>query len=453
MRTIILLGLLSASLLSYSQEHIVSGVIDGLPEDMVYLADFYGDQHKIIDSTGTNLSGAFELSLAGKEKGFYRLIFANQKFIDFIYNNESVSFTSNVTNPIENIAFISSVENLLWYDYIFHKEENQYKLELLNPLLIYYPKNANFYADIRTEYIAVQDDFEEYVQSLIDMNTMTFAAQVITIDKPYQVDMDMPLNEQNEHIKAHYFDNITLDDPALLRSGVISSKIIGYLALFRDPAFSKEEQEDNFIQAIDTILSHTMDDEDIYNFSLQYLIDGFNLYGFDKVITHIAEHYQPAEACIHDGEKNELVKRMENIKKLAIGKQAPDIDIRDSQNQHFILSAAETDYTLIVFWASWCTHCQQLMPGLKEIYSNEAEKRFEIITVSVDTSLSAYNKAIAEGQYKWINYSNKLGWDSKPAIDYSIYATPTMFLVDRDRKILSKPMDLRDLKKALEELK
>ena len=308
MRTLILLGLLAISLLSYSQKHIVSGVINGLPEDMVYLADFYGDQHKIIDSTETNLSGAFELSLEGKDKGFYRLIFANQKFIDFIYNHESVNFTSNVTSPIENIAFLSSIENLLWYDYIFRKEENQYKLELLNPLLIYYPRDADFYEDVRSEYIAVQDDFEVYVQSLIDMNTMTFAAQVISIDRPYQVDMDIPLKEQNELIKAHYFDNITFDDPALLRSNVISSKIIAYLALYRDPAFSKEEQEDNFIQAIDTILSHTMDNEDIYNFSLQYLIDGFNLYGFDKVITHIAEHYQPAEACIHDGEKDELTK-------------------------------------------------------------------------------------------------------------------------------------------------
>jgi thiol-disulfide isomerase/thioredoxin len=195
-----------------------------------------------------------------------------------------------------------------------------------------------------------------------------------------------------------------------------------------------------------------MDNEEIYNFTLQYLIDGFELYGFDRVITHIAENYQPADACIHDQDNSELVKRMENIRNLAVGKKAPDIEIVDIRGEKFKLSSMENEYALIVFWATWCTHCQAIIPDLSEIYDNKDLYNLEIIAVAVDTSRKAYEKYMQSNKPSWINYFSPLGWDSKPAKDYSIFATPTMFLLDRNREIVAKPMDIRSLKKSLTEL-
>ncbi len=452
MRVFTFLLLLFPAFQSFTQDHIITGIIDGLPEGTVYLADFYGDQNHVIDSARSDVSGSFEMSLSGLDPGFYRLIFEQQKRIDFIYNQESVSFTSNVLNPLENLVFAVSIENLLWYDYLFRKEECQFKLELLNPLLIYYPKSTDFHTSLTDEYSSVQIDFEDYVSSVMDLNTMTFAAKAIKIDKPYLVNIEIPLQEQNNFIKAHYFDGIVLDDPSLLRSNIISSKIIGYLSLYRDPAFSKEEQEKEFIQAIDSILIRVMDDEEIYNFTLQYLIDGFELYGFDKVITHIAEHYNPAETCVRTGEKSELIKRMENIKKLAVGQQVPDINIIDNNGNPFILSEANSKYTLIIFWASWCGHCKNIMPELSGIYKDQEDNSLEIIAISVDTSHVAFEAVVKEEHFPWINYFDPLGWDSQPAKDYSIYATPSMFLLDEKRTILAKPMDLNELKGVLADL-
>jgi len=85
MRTTVLLFLILFPIIhSHGQDYVVSGVIDGLSEELVYLADFRGDQHKVIDSTRTDPTGSFEISLSGLETGFYRLIFARQKFIDFM---------------------------------------------------------------------------------------------------------------------------------------------------------------------------------------------------------------------------------------------------------------------------------------------------------------------------------------------------------------------------------
>jgi hypothetical protein len=41
------------------------------------------------------------------------------------------------------------------------------------------------------------------------------------------------------------------------------------------------------------------------------------------------------------------------------------------------------------------------------------------------------------------------GFGGKSADDFNIYATPTMFLLDREKKILSKPISLMELEQAL----
>jgi hypothetical protein len=46
----------------------------------------------------------------------------------------------------------------------------------------------------------------------------------------------------------------------------------------------------------------------------------------------------------------------------------------------------------------------------------------------------------------WINVSDLKGWNGNAVKDYFIYATPTMFLVDKYKKIISKPMNIEQVK-------
>ena len=45
------------------------------------------------------------------------------------------------------------------------------------------------------------------------------------------------------------------------------------------------------------------------------------------------------------------------------------------------------------------------------------------------------------------------GFMGKPADDYNIYATPTMFLLDREKKIIAKPISMRELEQVLRDQK
>ena len=52
----------------------------------------------------------------------------------------------------------------------------------------------------------------------------------------------------------------------------------------------------------------------------------------------------------------------------------------------------------------------------------------------------------------WISAHDPLAWDGKVAADYFIYATPSLFLLDRERTILAKPTSFGQFLKALEKL-
>ena len=46
--------------------------------------------------------------------------------------------------------------------------------------------------------------------------------------------------------------------------------------------------------------------------------------------------------------------------------------------------------------------------------------------------------------------SDLKGWEGKAATDYFIYATPTMFLIDNEKKIIGKPITIEEVKNLLE---
>jgi thiol-disulfide isomerase/thioredoxin len=152
---------------------------------------------------------------------------------------------------------------------------------------------------------------------------------------------------------------------------------------------------------------------------------------------------------VNEERKTELQKRMEHVREMAVGKTAPDIIIKNSDGSQLQLADIDSDYTLILFWASWCPHCGDMIPAVEQMYLSADLPDFEVLAISIDTSAAAYSSALAEHGTPWINYSELKGWNSKAAVDYSIYATPSMFLIDRNRKIIARPVTAAELNAAL----
>ena len=435
--------------LSFAQTFFVDGIIEDYPGQQIYLSGFYGDQKDIIDSTITDQNGHFEFELPKTlASGQYRIMLNGREFFDLILNKQSLKLITARENPIEDMAVMESEENKLYYDYLKLRNKTYYKLELLRPLTKFYPPSEDFYEKIILEFDETQSKLHDFIDSLKNHQAEKFTTGIALLERRPAVNPFWNTFEEKVYMKANYFDENDFSDTALLRSDAISGKIIGYLSLYQNQNLSKEQLESSFIQAVDTILKYSKKEALIYEFTLDYLISGFEKYGFDRVIEHIAENAILEESCEIEDRNSELHKRIETLKLLGTGKSAPDFETRDIYGKGVSLSDIDRDYKLLVFWASWCPHCTNMLPAVRDYY-NKNSADLEVIAISIDSAKSDYMEFISAGDYNWINIADFTGWDNEIAALYGIYATPTLLLLDRDNRILGRPNSVREIKKIL----
>ena len=73
------------------------------------------------------------------------------------------------------------------------------------------------------------------------------------------------------------------------------------------------------------------------------------------------------------------------------------------------------------------------------------DKTLKVVAISLDTKKADWITFIINNPSNFINLCDLNGWDSKIATDYFLNATPTMFLLDANKKIIGKPTTFEEL--------
>lgn len=71
------------------------------------------------------------------------------------------------------------------------------------------------------------------------------------------------------------------------------------------------------------------------------------------------------------------------------------------------------------------------------------------MAVSLDTVKSDWKIFVEKNNLNWFNVCDTQGWNGKAAIEYYIYATPAMFLVDEKGLLIKIVNDIEELNKYL----
>ena len=419
----------------------------------IFLMSIYGEKVTTIDSAISDADGHFKFSLAGRLPGMFRVKWAKEGFVDLVWNNENVQFTTTSSIPEDSLIIHSSIENQINLSFSRLDRINQSKLQLLMPVVDYYPVKDEFYNSVATEFENLQRGQQQYLDSLAKLYPNAYAVRVAKVYQPPFLPALMNKDERLNFLKQHYFDKVDFTDTALLRSMVFANKAISYLSLYSNNRLAQKQLEAEFIKAVTIMLSAASVNAEIFKFWLDYLVGGFDKYHLDEVITYIADNFQDPFACEDQQRKTALQKKLETFKKIAVGKISPDMEVPDAKGKPVKLSDIVSEYTLVVFWSTQCPHCVSMMPRLKELYEKQNPRRFEVMAVSIDTSRTEWTGFLKEQKLNWINVSDLKGFAGKSADDFNIYATPTIFLLDREKKILSKPISLRELEESLRDNK
>ena len=384
------------------------------------------------------------------EPGVYRFQYSQSDgngSLDVIIDGKEneINFKFDLNEQIENRSpiFSKSKENSLWYQYQENKHVSLKKIQALQQLLASYPVETDKVVS-QVQEIIKQEKKYYYLQEMQfkKQNPNSWAAKMVQNRPYYFTNPKDDWRLQAFEVKEHYWEKITTTDPQLINSPLYTEHILEYIKYYMNPEmqFGEQEMNEGFIKSVDTIMERFGKNDKTKQFALQYLQLGFKEIGNEKVLQYLDEKYAVLEQCTT--KDNDLDKRLKSYDALRIGNIAPKIELTATDGSVKTLSDYPEEKVVLVFWASWCPHCTQEVPKLQEWAKGTKNTLF--LAVSLDEDYTAFQNAVAQFP-NMLHICDLQKWNGKIATDYYITATPTLFVLDKDRKIVGKYSNVSSL--------
>ena len=110
-----------------------------------------------------------------------------------------------------------------------------------------------------------------------------------------------------------------------------------------------------------------------------------------------------------------------------VNRPAPDFRVMDTRGEELTLEQYRGQVVLLDFWATWCGPCIAEMPNVKLTYAKHRNRKFQIIGISLDSSIAPLEAYIQREGIEWRQYLDSTG---KISGLYNVRAIPSTFLID-----------------------
>lgn len=476
-----LLLLLTFCALTYAQDgYKISIKLDNYDQKELYLGYYFGDKQYLRDTVTANADGAFvfENKTEKLDAGMYLVVMApDNKYFQLMVNEfeQHFSVKTDAKNPNEKMEIRGSKDNKLFYDYLTYLGEQRPIAETLNKGIAE-ATDENVKKGIQAKLEQVNKTVEKYQQDIIDKNPLTLTAALIKVNMSPKVPEFTGEDKEVKRwrwMQKRYFDQLDLADERMIRTPFLFQRVNNYVEkmVIQNP--------DTIYQAVDMILQKVQPAEPTFKFFLVHFLNKYasaKIVGMDAVYVKIAQDYY-AKGLAPWTEEEQLTKIVDNantLEPLLIGKTAPDfkafeldipatlkaIETETSEHKKFKLSGertlhgVESPYTVLVFWASDCGHCKKAMPGLKAFYDEYKTKGIEMFMVCTKTykDVPECAKLLDENKtYDWINIVDPY-MRSKMTKTYDVRSTPQIYILDKDKEIISKRIGTEQLPEVIDQI-
>ena len=436
---------------NYSVDVEIQGVEEG---HQIYLGLQRGAAIMPIDSALLK-DGKISFQLdTSAVKGIYRLILNDSTFLDVIFNKENISLKTDNSLSWDKTTVLTSEENRLLCVYYQNSQKMDDKIDafMAEGQLLYQEdpiNNQDKLLSLKDSIFLCEQEKNAIAEEMLKKNPQRFAAKYIIAQTlpVYTEKAKKTYKSEFAFLQEHFFDNIDFTENTFVQTGVLFYAMQDYLSNFVQPKNTAQ-----YTKAVDKILALSADGQENYSYCLEILMRTFEQSPFEEVYIYIVENYYFHLNCNAEDESMDVIEKLEALKSIKIGSKAPNIQLPDTLNTLQSLYEIDAKAILVVFWASWCDHCQKEIPQLKTLYKKYQPNGFEIFAVGIENKADSWKKILNNHDLSWINVSDFSAFQSKAAKEYHIWQTPSYFLLDEEKKIHSRPISPGQIESDLIEI-
>ena len=445
---VLLVVLLVKSAVAAPKGYKISVKLKASGDTCLLLAHYYGDKQYLDDTAFVNRQGVFEFT--GEDKlpeGMYIIAGQNKSrlFDFFLTGNQRMEFSCDPKEVSKTMEAKGSDENKLFYSYISFIGNKQTEIEPFVKWKQSPKANPDSASLVKEKMDGIDKEVKAYIRNFYTSNPDLLAARFVKANNepdlmPYITGSDGKVDSTKLYLayKHHFFDNIELSDARLIYTPVFTSKMDFYLDKMVVPVLDSLEKEIDYLLSLSSVSTET---QKYLGWYLAVKYESSQVMGHDALFVYLVQKYlEPGEVdWLYPAVKENVLKRVKTLDPLLLGKVATDLVLLDTLNVAHSLSTVKAKYTLLFFWESTCGHCQKEMPNVLKFYNEFHPKAdLEIFAVSGDTSMVKWKDFIRKNKLPWINVNGYLSLSGNYHDLYDIHSTPVMYLLDENKKILSK---------------
>lgn len=254
-----------------------------------------------------------------------------------------------------------------------------------------------------------------------------------------------------DYYKENYFNLIDFKDDRTVRLPLFMQKIERYIQRLT------VQHPDSISLSLDYILSRQDEKSESFKFCLSHFLNTYassKYVGMDAVYVHLVEqYYAKGKAPWIDPENlAKMVSDAKALKPLLIDRIAPDISLITFDSVPISLHSIKSEYLVLIFWAPDCGHCKKSMPALLKFYSDFKSKGIEVLAVcshiGTNSKSECQNAMESLHMQPWINAYDPQH-KSRFKIIYDLKTTPQIYILDADKRILTKKIAAEQLEEVM----
>jgi thiol-disulfide isomerase/thioredoxin len=443
----------------FGQKFQVNFEVKNYENDTLIVGNYFGEKQIVKDTLFTKGKGKFVwVEDEHPAQGVYLILLKPENnFIQFMVNakEEKFALTCNAKD-LDELKFKGSDENTHFYEYMNFLKTKRVMADTLRAKIDRASKEKLVDLNANNALEALDKEVKSYQLDFLKKYPVSLTSMLIKSNIDIEIpefsgDPDTIKYRRYYYYKKHYFDNIEMDHPALIRTPFIHPKIDYYINKVSN------QQPDSLIKTIDFVLSKLENNPEAYRYYLADLLNKYaamKMVGHDALYVHLVDKYYSKGKAPWVNEENlkKMSDNADDMRPILIGKKIPDITTYQEDGTPVRLHDIKSPYTVVIFWAPDCGHCKKIMPDVVKFYEKNKDKGVKMLGVCTkggDKMATCWPAVKEKGMEGFINTADEY---SRYNMKIKVKSTPKIFILDENKEILIKDIPGEELDRIFQEI-